>query len=90
MLIWRPCSHREKAKWDFLYKSRHTDPDIFKKGNDLLKSRGLLEKLQLHSHAFQQHRHNVSEPSKPNTKTLTKASPSALGRVTSTSISYAT
>jgi len=88
-LIWRPYSHCEKAKWEALYKARHTDPDIFKKGNELLKSQGLLAKLKLHSHAFHPCRQNGPQQSKPVTKTLTKASLSASSQITSTSISHA-
>lgn len=89
MLIWRPYSHREKAKWEVLYQTRHTDPDIFKKGNELLKSQGLLAKLELHSNAFHPSRQNGSQQSKPVTKTLTKAIPSASSQVAKATIPHA-
>lgn len=89
MLIWRPCSHREKAEWELLYQNRHTDPDIFQKGNELIRSQGLLAKLKLHSHVFQPRRQDGLQQSKADTRTLTKAFPSTFSQVAATGILHA-
>lgn len=44
--VWRGVRRSDKVEWDRLFDIRHSNVDIFKKGNELLKAQGMLAKLK--------------------------------------------